>query len=157
MAFTRAGFDVFNAEVDDKGIDFVLRVDGDVPRYYDVQVKTVRSRNTYVFVRKDKFRLTPNLLLALVILDAGNEPDDPGRRLAGRQAALLRPQLRRAEVGSRVRAHAVVVRHGRARTIPIFRNNPGWSQWPIITYRNSGTPYHRAARVCGKAEIGGLS
>jgi hypothetical protein len=75
MAFARAGFDVFNAEVDDKGIDFVLRVDGDVPRYYDVPVKTVRSRNTYVFMRKDKFRLTSNLLLALVILDAGSEPD----------------------------------------------------------------------------------
>ena len=31
MAFGRAGFDVFSPEVDDKGIDFVLRVDGDVP------------------------------------------------------------------------------------------------------------------------------
>jgi hypothetical protein len=75
MALVRAGFDVFNAEVDDKGIDFVLRADGDVPHYYDVQVKTVRSRNTYVFMRKDKFRLTPNMLLALVILDAGGEPE----------------------------------------------------------------------------------
>jgi hypothetical protein len=26
-------------------------------------------------MRKDKFRLTPNLLLALVILDAGSEPE----------------------------------------------------------------------------------
>jgi hypothetical protein len=75
MSFVRAGFDVFSPEVDDKGIDFVLRVDGDVPRYYDLQVKTVRSRNSYVFMRKDKFRLTPNLLLALVILDADSEPE----------------------------------------------------------------------------------
>jgi hypothetical protein len=75
MALVRAGFDVFNAEVDDKGIDFVLRVDGDPPRYHDVQVKTVRSRTTYVFMRKDKFRLTPNLLLALIILDEGGEPE----------------------------------------------------------------------------------
>jgi hypothetical protein len=75
MAFARAGFDVFNGEVDDKGIDFVLRVDGDVPSYYDVQVKTVRSRNTYVFMPKDKFRPTPNLLLALVILAADSEPE----------------------------------------------------------------------------------
>jgi hypothetical protein len=75
IAFVRAGFDVFSPEVDDKGIDFVLRVDGDAPCYYDVQVKTVRSRNTYVFMRKDKFRLTANLLLALVILDAGSEPE----------------------------------------------------------------------------------
>ena len=54
---------------------FVLRVDGDPPRYHDVQVKTVRSRSTYVFMRKDKFRLTPNLLLALIILDEGGEPE----------------------------------------------------------------------------------
>jgi hypothetical protein len=37
---------VFSPEVDDKGIDFVLRVDSDPPGYYDVQVKTVRSKNT---------------------------------------------------------------------------------------------------------------
>ena len=75
MAFVRVGFDVFSPEVDDKGIDFVLRVDGDAPRYYDVQVKSVRSTNTYLFMRKDKFRLQPNLLLALVVLHAGREPE----------------------------------------------------------------------------------
>ena len=40
-----------------------------------IQVKTVRSRNTYVFMRKDKFRVTPNLLLRLIILDANSEPE----------------------------------------------------------------------------------
>ena len=75
MALVRAGFDVFSPEVDDRGIDFVLRVDGDEPCYYDVQVKSVRSTNTYVFMRKDKFRLRPNLLLALVVLHAGSEPE----------------------------------------------------------------------------------
>jgi hypothetical protein len=75
MALVRAGFDVFSPEVDDKRIDFVLRIDGTAPRYYDVQVRTVRSKNTYVFVRKDKFRLTANLLLALVILAADSEPE----------------------------------------------------------------------------------
>jgi hypothetical protein len=39
MAFARAGFDVFSPEVDDKGIDFVLRIDGDPPCY-----TTSRSR-----------------------------------------------------------------------------------------------------------------
>jgi hypothetical protein len=73
MALVRAGFDVFSPEVDDKGIDFVLRIAGDPPRYHDVQVKTVR-RTTYVFMRKDKFRPAPNLLLALVILGEGEEP-----------------------------------------------------------------------------------
>jgi len=75
MAFVRAGSDVFSPEVDDKGIDFVLRVDGDEPSYYDVQVKSVRSTNTYLFMRKDKFRLRPNLLLALVVLHSGREPE----------------------------------------------------------------------------------
>ena len=75
MAFTRAGFDVFGAEVDDKGIDFVLRVGGEVPRYHDVQVKAVRSRNSYVFMRKAKFPLAPNLLLALILLEEGAEPE----------------------------------------------------------------------------------
>ena len=75
MALVPAGFDVFSPEVDDKGIDFVLRANGDAPSYYDVQVKTVRSRNTYVFMRKEKFRLRPNLLLALVVLDGGSEPE----------------------------------------------------------------------------------
>lgn len=74
MALVRAGFDVFSPEVDDKGIDFVLRIDDDPPRYHDVQVKTVR-RTSYVFMRKDEFRLTPNLLLALVILPEHREPE----------------------------------------------------------------------------------
>ena len=73
MALVRAGFDVFSPEVDDKGIDLVLRIHGDTPRYHDVQVKTVR-RTTYGFMRKDKFRPAPNLLLALVILDEDEEP-----------------------------------------------------------------------------------
>ena len=93
MAFARAGFDVFSPVVDDKGIDFVLRIDGDPPCYYDVQVKTIRSRNTYVFMRKDKFRLTPNLLLALVILDAGN-----GRRLPDDRSGSAPPRQRRGPV-----------------------------------------------------------
>ena len=66
MALVRAGFDVFSPEVDDKGIDFVLRIDSDPPRYHDVQVKTVRSRSTYVFMKKEKFLLSPNLLLAVI-------------------------------------------------------------------------------------------
>ena len=73
MALVRAGFDVFCPEVGDKGIDFVLHIDGETPRYHDVQVKTVRRTN-YVFMRKDKFRLTSNLLLALVVLDKAREP-----------------------------------------------------------------------------------
>jgi hypothetical protein len=76
MSLVRAGFDVFSAEVDDKGIDFVIREDADVPAYYDVQVKSIRlEKSDYVFMTKDKFPLIPNRLLVLVLLSEGNEPE----------------------------------------------------------------------------------
>ena len=45
MEFTLYGFDVYTAEVDDKGIDFVIRRN---EKYYDLQVKSVRENN-YIF------------------------------------------------------------------------------------------------------------
>ncbi|HBG97931.1 MAG: hypothetical protein JKP98_12875 [Rhodobacteraceae bacterium] len=72
MQFVLLGLDVYSAEVDDRGIDFVVRQEPD--RYWDVQVKSVRKLN-YVFVRKDVFRLRPNLLLALTLFEDGGEPD----------------------------------------------------------------------------------
>ncbi len=71
MEFTRAGLDVYSAEVDDKGIDFVARKG--VESYYDVQVKSVR-RSGYVFTRKDTFETRPGLLLALVVFVEGVMP-----------------------------------------------------------------------------------
>ena len=64
MKFTLAGFDVYTSEVDDKGIDFIIRKNDDI--YYDVQVKSVRGFN-YIFISKDKFNLRRNLLAAIVI------------------------------------------------------------------------------------------
>ena len=43
MEFTSLGYDVYTAEVDNKGIDFVIRTSKD--NYYDVQVKAVRDYN----------------------------------------------------------------------------------------------------------------
>ena len=43
MEFTLYGFDVYQAEVDDKGIDFVIRKEHD--RYQDIQVNSVRDLN----------------------------------------------------------------------------------------------------------------
>lgn len=54
MEFTLFGFDVYTAEVDDKGIDFVVRKDA--TQYYDVQVKSV-FKSTYIFMQKEKFDL----------------------------------------------------------------------------------------------------
>lgn len=64
MEFTLYGFDVYTAEVDDRGIDFVVRKGTNC--YYDVQVKSCRALN-YIFFQKSKFMLRPNLLAAVVL------------------------------------------------------------------------------------------
>ena len=71
MEFTRYGFDVFTSEVDEKGIDFVVKKDN---KYYDVQVKSRRKNNNYIFAQKSKFLLKENLIMAIVIFDEGKEP-----------------------------------------------------------------------------------
>lgn len=70
MEFTLFGFDVYTAEVDDKGIDFVIRRGRD--QHYDVQVKSVTAdKGGYIFLPKAKFAATrddlcDNLLAAVV-------------------------------------------------------------------------------------------
>ena len=71
MEFVGAGFDVYSAEVDDKGIGFVLRKDE--TRYYDVQVKSARGLN-YIFLEKNKFQLRANLLAAVVLFTEDQPP-----------------------------------------------------------------------------------
>jgi hypothetical protein len=72
MEFTAFGFDVFTSEVDDKGIDFVVRKSE--IQYYDVQVKSSRNMS-YIFFPKHKFQLRPNLL-AIVVLFDDDKPAD---------------------------------------------------------------------------------
>ena len=71
MELVRAGLDVFTAEVDDKGIDFVIRRDSST--YFDIQVKSVRGFN-YVFLQKDKFALRDNMFAAVVAFFDGKPP-----------------------------------------------------------------------------------
>jgi hypothetical protein len=71
MEFTLYGFDVYTAEVDDRGIDFVIRKGSD--RYYDVQVKSSRNLN-YIFFPKAKFGLRDNLLAVVVLFIDGAAP-----------------------------------------------------------------------------------
>jgi len=70
MEFTLHGFDVFTAEVDDKGIDFVIRLDN---QYFDIQVKSVRGNN-YIFFTKEKFVLRKNLLATILLFEDSKEP-----------------------------------------------------------------------------------
>ncbi|MBN2002620.1 MAG: DUF4365 domain-containing protein [Anaerolineae bacterium] len=64
MEFTLHGFDVYTAEVDDRGIDFVVRKSSN--HYYDVQAKSSRNLN-YIFFPKSKFDLRDNLLATVVL------------------------------------------------------------------------------------------
>jgi hypothetical protein len=70
MEFTLYGFDVHTSELDDRGIDFVIRK-GDT-RYFDVQVKSIRNLN-YIFFPKDKFQPRVNLLAAIVLFSNGKQ------------------------------------------------------------------------------------
>ncbi len=71
MELTLYGLDIYTAEVDDKGIDFVVR--NDAGQYFDIQVKSIRGMN-YIFLPKKKFQLRDNLLAAVVIFIQGEPP-----------------------------------------------------------------------------------
>lgn len=71
MNFTRLDVSVFTAEVDDRGIDFVIRTDSG--KHYDVQVKSVRG-SSYIFLRQDKFTPRENMLVAIVRFAHDGEP-----------------------------------------------------------------------------------
>jgi len=88
MWLTLKGFDTYTSEVDNKGIDFIIRTNN--YQHIDIQVKTIR-KSGYVYITKDSWKkeLRSNLFLALVILNdekipklflipstVWNEPDD---------------------------------------------------------------------------------
>ena len=72
MELTMHGFEVYSTEVDDRGIDFIARLNGSV--FIEIQVKSLR-KSGYVFMEKDKFKLKDHAYLALVLLNEGKEPE----------------------------------------------------------------------------------
>jgi hypothetical protein len=72
MEFMKHGFDVYTSEVDDKGIDLVIRAPG--PKYYDIQVKSARNHN-YIFFHKSKVNIYENLYAAVLLFSDKDEPD----------------------------------------------------------------------------------
>jgi hypothetical protein len=73
MEFTLYGFEVYTSEVDDHGVDFVMRKGEG--RYFEVQVKSVRvGRSNYIFLPKSKFPMRDTMLAAVVLLYPGQEP-----------------------------------------------------------------------------------
>lgn len=72
MEFTLYGFDVYTSEVDDKGIDFVIKKNSST--YFDIQVKSIRNNN-YIFFPKSKFMPRSNLFAAVVVYLEGKPPE----------------------------------------------------------------------------------
>lgn len=74
MWLSLADFDTYTSEVDNKGIDFIIRLDNE--KHIDIQVKTIRE-NGYVFITKKTWKSTlrSNLYLALVILNDNKIPN----------------------------------------------------------------------------------
>lgn len=73
MALTLRGLDVYTPEVDDRGLDFIVRAGAG--RYYEIQVKSVRGLNSYIFMRKAFFAPAPDLFLAVALFAEGADPD----------------------------------------------------------------------------------
>lgn len=75
LIMTLYGFDIYTSEVDEKGVDFVIRISEN--RYIDVQVKSARvDRTKYVFVSKKGVwkELRDNLYMAFVYIDPKKLP-----------------------------------------------------------------------------------
>jgi hypothetical protein len=72
MEFALYAFEVYTAEVDDRGIDFVARHGSS--GFYEVQVKSLRNAK-YAFMPKAHFKLRSDRLLALVLLEEEHAPD----------------------------------------------------------------------------------
>ncbi|MDD5296248.1 MAG: hypothetical protein PHU46_04985 [Rhodocyclaceae bacterium] len=72
MELTMYGFQVYETEVDDRGIDFIARYESGP--FIEVQVKSLRSLG-YIFAHKEKFALRENLLMAVALFSEGKQPN----------------------------------------------------------------------------------
>lgn len=65
MQFTAYGFQVYRSEVDDRGIDFVVRKESGP--FFEVQVKSLRNTG-YSYIPKEKMRLAPERWVVFVLV-----------------------------------------------------------------------------------------
>lgn len=73
MEFASYGFDVFTSEVDDHGVDFVVKGNNG---FYEIQVKSIQTTSGYVFMKKELFNVNnKDLYLCLLIFEQGRLPD----------------------------------------------------------------------------------
>lgn len=73
MEFTSYGLDVYTSEVDDHGIDFIVK--DKLNNFNEIQVKSIRNKG-YIFMQQEKFNLSnENLYLVLLIFVENMLPD----------------------------------------------------------------------------------
>ncbi|GAA3653083.1 DUF4365 domain-containing protein [Asaccharospora irregularis] len=73
MEFASYGLEVYTCEVDDHGIDFIVK--DKTGRFCEIQVKSLRNKG-YVFMAKNKFDISnKNLYLTLLLFEDGKNPD----------------------------------------------------------------------------------
>ncbi|QSO48370.1 DUF4365 domain-containing protein [Alicyclobacillus mengziensis] len=73
MEFASYGLEVYTTEVDDHGVDFIVKDKNG--RFCEIQVKFLRSKGN-VFTPKSKFDISnKNLYLTLLIFEHGKLPD----------------------------------------------------------------------------------
>ncbi len=73
MEFASYGLEVYTCEVDDHGVDFIVK--DKKGRFHEIQVKSLRNKG-YVFMAKSKFDISnKNLYLALLLFEDGKNPD----------------------------------------------------------------------------------
>ena len=72
MEFTSYGYDVYTSEIDDHGVDFVIK--NAAGGFYEVQVKSVLKAR-YVYIPKDKIVADERHLVCLMLFIDGRLPD----------------------------------------------------------------------------------
>ena len=73
MEFASYGLEVYTCEVDDHGVDFIVKDKNG--RFCEIQVKSLRNKG-YVFMAKNKFDISnKNLYLTLLLFEDGKNPD----------------------------------------------------------------------------------
>lgn len=71
----RSGIDVYPPLVDDKGIDFIARIETDNrTEYFEFQVKSVKGYNLHLGVKEEYFK-RENIILVLCYMHE-NKPDE---------------------------------------------------------------------------------
>ena len=73
MEFASYGLDVYTSEVDDHGVDFVVKGDRG---FYEIQVKSIQLSTGYVFMPKEHFDAGDSgLYLCLLLFEQNRLPD----------------------------------------------------------------------------------